>query len=396
MKVVITANGQGQRMKGLSPLPKHHLYYKDKKIIDHLLEVFPEAEVLEGFESGSRRETLERVRDYEDCLIVDCDIIPTRDPIKIYDFPKDTVWCFDSTKDKYSSIKTMEGKSGFGAEIGEASENVKISNHCCSGMYYVESVAALLERMSDDNSIVSGMIGAICRDENNIIKLGDPEDYYEALGIHNDCFTDNRFLLNKNTVVKFCKTGKAEKSWYDSVNFFNTPKVPYADEEIIVMERIFPTTKPTADDFIRTVKILKNTEYAANGQPFKTYLDNLPPYEKPLYLPVHKGSFFHGDLSTHNILKNSRVWLIDPNYKDIFGSWLTDAGKAAFSFIAYEKDFESAKLIADAFGPSVWNYAVAEGLRVTKYKPEYLSIVNNVYEIYLQYGCKQSITKEQK
>ena len=34
------------------------------------------------------------------------------------------------------------------------------------------------------------------------------------------------------------------------------------------------------------------------------------------------------------------------------------------------------KVYAD--GPDVWRYAVAEGLRVCKYAPKYISIVNNI------------------
>lgn len=377
MKVVITANGEGSRMKGLSPLPKHELYFGDKKIIDYLLYVFPGAEVLTGFPSNSRRETLERIKDYEDCLIVDCDIMPlgfimpsTKDNFLFY---------FKSNKEKYSSIVL-----GDGGKVAKVSETIKISDNHCSGIYFVKSVANLLEKMTDDNSIASGMIGAWTLREDYIVKVGDPSDYYEALGIKPTSFTGNKITFNEKTVIKHCKTGILEGNWLRSALAFNCPKVYHADEEMIITERIYQTDKPTAEDFIRIIEMFKETEYASNGLLFNTYLRNIPNHWAKIILKPHKGTFFHGDLSTHNVLKNSRIWLIDPNYKDIFGSWLTDAGKAFFSFVAYEQDYPEAKKISDHFGPDVINFAVAEGLRVCKYKPEYISIVNNIAEL-----CRQ-------
>jgi len=355
MKVVITAKGKGTRMKGLSPLPKHHLYYQDKKIIDHLLSVYPEAEVLEGEPDNSRRETLGRIKDYTDCLIIDCDIIiPGR--LKI-NTETDCLYYFNSNKEKYSSIKVR------GGIVMAASETKSISENRCSGVYFVKSVFDLLHRM-DTDSIAEAMVGAVALYEDNFIRVGDPADYYEALNIRPGSFTGNKITMNENTVIKHCKTGEAEVTWYKSVSLFNTPKVCYADSEMIITERIYPTTKVTAEDFIRIIDILKATNYAANGQPFETYLDNIPQHGIKVTLKEHKGTFFHGDLSTTNVLKNSRTWLIDPNYKNIFGSWLTDAGKAIFSFIAYEQDFPSAQKIADYCGKDVWPFAVADGLRV--------------------------------
>ena len=372
MRIVITANGKGERMKGLSPLPKHELFYGNKKIIELLLEVFPQAEVLTGFESNSRKETLEKVKDYEDCLIVDCDIIPN----KIEALPVDEDWlmCFWSSKEKYSSVVVIDDR------VFEANETKKISDLHCSGVYFVKSVKQLLESMTG-NSIVEGMIGARIYEENFILKVGDPSDYYEALGIKSGSFTGNRVEFNKNTVIKYCSTGLSESYWYGLATAFNIPKTCFADDEMIITERIYPTSKPTAEDFIRIIETLKSTGYAENGQTFQTYLDNIPNHWAKIFLREHQGTFFHGDLSTTNVLKSSRTWLIDPNYKNIFGSWLTDAGKAAFSFVAYEQNYPEAKKIADHFGKDVWNFAVAEGLRVCKYKPEYLSIVNNITEL---------------
>lgn len=372
MRVIITASGKGERMKGLSPLPKHYLHYKDKRIIDWLKEVYPEAEVLDGYEALGRKELLTHIKDYTDCLILDCDIIlPER---LAFDDSEDCLWYFKSNKDKYGSIQIQDGG------IIAACETRPISNDRCSGAYFIKSIAKLIERMESD-SIAEGMVGAYTYREDNFIRVGDPSDYYEALGIHPTSFTGNRITFNEKTVIKHCKTGYIEQKWYRECKLLNIPDVKFADDEMIITERIYPTQKITAVDFIRILEHFKYSPNWYHKYDFKTYLDNLPPYDRPIELPEHEPTFFHGDLSTHNVLKNSRVWLIDPNYKDIFGSWLTDAGKAVFSFIAYEQDWPEAKKIVDHFGNDVLSFAVAEGLRVCKYRPEYISIVNNIADI---------------
>jgi hypothetical protein len=65
--------------------------------------------------------------------------------------------------------------------LKEISEKENISNLKCSGLYFVKSMEKLLSSMKDDNSIASGMIGARAIKETTFIRLGDVEDYYEAL-----------------------------------------------------------------------------------------------------------------------------------------------------------------------------------------------------------------------
>jgi hypothetical protein len=136
------------------------------------------------------------------------------------------------------------------------------------------------------------------------------------------------------------------------------------------------------------LEICKNN--TINNYNFKTYLQNIiipknsskKTKEILNNLPEHNGTFFHGDLSLSNIIKHkNNLYLIDPNYKYIFGSYLTDAGKAFFSYIAYEYDYQSAKQIQNKYGDIVLNFAVAEGSRVCKYRPEYISFVNNISEL---------------
>ena len=67
------------------------------------------------------------------------------------------------------------------SQSGNALIIENISNVKCSGVYFVKSVSELLKNMTDDNSIASGMIGAKTIKETTFIRLGDVEDYFEAL-----------------------------------------------------------------------------------------------------------------------------------------------------------------------------------------------------------------------
>jgi len=175
MNVFITIGGKGERMKSISPINKHLLYYESKRIIDSILEIFPKAKIIGDKKTNSRKETLEQIRFKEDCLIVDCDIIPIFDNDFILDLKEDTIFYFNSDKNKYGSLIIDNGI------VIEASEKGNISKYKCSGLYYVKSMDKLLNEMKDDNSIASGMIGANTIKENKFIRLGDIEDYFEAL-----------------------------------------------------------------------------------------------------------------------------------------------------------------------------------------------------------------------
>lgn len=173
MKVFVTIGGSGTRMKNISPVDKQFIYYKDKRIIEHIFSIFPYANLLGEKKTNSRRETLAEIANEQDCLIVDCDIIPFGLPQLNYQ--EDTLFYFRSDKSKYGSILIEDGR------LMAVDEKNSISKDKCSGIYYVKSIAALLASMKDDNSIASGMIGAKVIQENTFIKLGDVEDYFEAL-----------------------------------------------------------------------------------------------------------------------------------------------------------------------------------------------------------------------
>ena len=170
------------------------------------------------------------------------------------------------------------------------------------------------------------------------------------------------------------------------------PDVLFCNDECIITSRIRNAAKPTAANFIELISDFR--EYGNTVDlPYETYIENVPTGIEgatratmdcvaQLASMAHDATFFHGDLSTTNVLCTSeKTYLIDPNVKHIFGSYLTDAGKAAFSIIAYEAQFQEAQNIVDEFGPDVWFFAVAEGLRVCKYQPKYISIVNNIADL---------------
>lgn len=173
MKIFVTIGGSGTRMKEISPFDKQFIYYREKRIIEHIFQIFPYANLLGDNKTNSRRETLQEIANEEDCLIVDCDIIPFGLPDLQFD--GDTLFYFNSDKPKYGSILIEDDK------LLAVDEKNSISKNKCSGIYFVKSMSRLLEQMKDDNSLASGMIGAKVIQENTFIKLGDVEDYYEAL-----------------------------------------------------------------------------------------------------------------------------------------------------------------------------------------------------------------------
>jgi rRNA maturation endonuclease Nob1 len=199
-------------------------------------------------------------------------------------------------------------------------------------------------------------------------------------------FTKNKVLFTEKSVIKESKSSLFERRWYDiACNNFLTPNVLFCNDDTIITERIYNHQKPTAEQIIELVQSFK--ELKIKNYPFGTYTQNIKIHEESTKkvkdviknLKEHEGTFFHGDLSTTNVLSTeSGMFLIDPNYKGVFGSWKTDAGKAVFSFVAYEKDWDSASKICKALGDDIWGFAVAEGLRVVKNKPELISIINNI------------------
>lgn len=196
--VVITARGEGTRMKGLSPLPKHMLYYGGKRIIDCIRDCFEgfNVVVLDGPPTKSRAETLEELRGMQNVLIVDCDIIPLYHGLgglvlrvddslsyrSIEYIDMDVIWYFISDCPKYGGLQPdTDGVPYDGVFLKSAKERGETELLRASGLYFLKDVGATIDRMTDPNSIASGMIGARMIRENTFIRVGDPEDYLAAL-----------------------------------------------------------------------------------------------------------------------------------------------------------------------------------------------------------------------
>jgi hypothetical protein len=173
IEYIITIGGHGERMKCISPIDKHLLYYRDKRIIDWILSIVPSAQIIGSEKTKSRKETLLSIEEKENVCIIDCDIIPFG--LDAIEFSKDTILCFQSNKTKYSSLIVKDGI------VLEASENDIISNTKCSGVYYVKSVKNLLAKMKNHNSISEAMIGSAVLYEDTFLRMGDAQDYMESI-----------------------------------------------------------------------------------------------------------------------------------------------------------------------------------------------------------------------
>ena len=191
MKIVITANGAGTRMKGLSPKPKHELYLGEKRIIEHLIdacEKVAQTFVLTSYKGDwqrvdnvipcppaeTRKETLRNIAEWKDVLIIDCDVVFPILPA--FDQSKDAIFYFDSTCAKYAGLTMGEDKT-----LESAEEKGQTQALRASGAYFVKSIDKLLGSMTNPDSIASGMIGANMVRESNFIRVGDVEDYMKAL-----------------------------------------------------------------------------------------------------------------------------------------------------------------------------------------------------------------------
>jgi len=178
INIYITIGGIGSRLKTITDLEKYNLYYLDKTILQHTMNILPNSNIVGYIKTSSRKKTLEQIPHQNNILIIDCDIIPFQINLKDIDITQDNVYVFKSHKNKYGSINFDTKFS-----IIEASEKNNISKYKCSGVYFCKNLHKTLEKMKDPDSIVSGMIGAKIIIENTFKRFGDVEDYYEAIGL---------------------------------------------------------------------------------------------------------------------------------------------------------------------------------------------------------------------
>jgi hypothetical protein len=174
----VTIGGSGTRLKQISPLDKHLLYFRDKQIIQWILDIIPNAKTIGERKTNSRKETLEQISERYNILIIDCDIIPFGFDINKIDTDTDCVFVFESPKKKWGSVLLDHNN-----RIVSSSENNNISHTKSSGIYFIKDLKHTLANMTDNNSILSGMIGAKTIYENTFVRLGDVADYVTAINI---------------------------------------------------------------------------------------------------------------------------------------------------------------------------------------------------------------------
>ena len=171
----ITIGVYGSRLKCLSSLEKQNLYWWDKTILEWNTMLIPDIQLLGHDKTTSRKETLMEIKDMENVLIVDCDIIPFQMPELTYE--TDEVVCFISTKKKWGSVLVENGV------VVESNEKPTEWNTKLSGVYFIKSMKTLLENMDNPNSIISGMDKPKVYYENTFVRLGDRTDYMENIKI---------------------------------------------------------------------------------------------------------------------------------------------------------------------------------------------------------------------
>lgn len=198
-------------------------------------------------------------------------------------------------------------------------------------------------------------------------------------------YTGNRIIDTGTTVVKYCKSAELEAQWYDlaRVALSNTsitiPKLIFANQDIIITEKIKQTRGTTYKDLYQVAMRFSGIK-PFSAMPYSSYVDNIiVPKEASdnvikaigyLHEFGHDATFFHGDLSIDNcIIFDYGRALIDPNPK-VFGSYITDMGKAVISCYAAGIEVPDGSDI----------FAIAEGCRVAKYRPEFIKIVNQYAE----------------
>lgn len=173
----ITIGGLGTRLKQISFLDKQNLYFQNHKIIDYIINIFPDAYIIGQKKTKSRLDTIKLIEHNENIIIIDCDVIPFNIDLSQINYDTDNVYVFESYKNKYGSVIVENNK------IINYSEKNNISNIKCSGVYFIKNLKSLINKMQEPNSIVSGMINANIIVENTFKRFGDIEDYYESIGL---------------------------------------------------------------------------------------------------------------------------------------------------------------------------------------------------------------------
>jgi hypothetical protein len=145
-------------MKAITDSPKFSLYYNNKRILEHLLIIFPTAKVLTHYSipyidqskiikckpTNSRKETLENLKGMKNVLIVDCDIF-------------------------IHSYVIIESNN----DVLYKKANIN------AGLYKIKDMDITLSKMQGD-AIETGMNNPLIHPLETI-HLGTPEEYYNAI-----------------------------------------------------------------------------------------------------------------------------------------------------------------------------------------------------------------------
>lgn len=184
VQYICTTGGSATRMQRIAPVPKQFVYYKGKQIQQWIRELLQEVHFVGDGDSPTRYHTLLPLAHLRNVCIVDCDVIPFG--VRELDFTNDTVLAFPAYSAKYGHI-TLD-HFGKLANVQERGSGLGLK---CSGVYYVREMQTLLDRMQHNpNSIADAMRGADVLRESSTIRVGDADDYYNALGLR--CYDRDR------------------------------------------------------------------------------------------------------------------------------------------------------------------------------------------------------------
>ncbi len=213
----------------------------------------------------------------------------------------------------------------------------------------------------------------------------------------------SQVFLEDKTVVKKCPKAKQEHDWYrraEMIDGINTPRIYSITLDTLYMEHIEGTPLSDAltedslwqivatayrfadvhDDANNLGKYIENLYSHDDGEATRAVAAELVKHASDIGGEV---SFSHGDMALSNVISSgNKLYLIDPNYKGDFSSYLLDLAKIRFSLTGYEYKFgySNTDLSAhrQAFDDMVYAVdrqlvkllEITHWIRIFKYRPE--------------------------
>lgn len=185
-------------------------------------------------------------------------------------------------------------------------------------------------------------------------------DFMKAKFVELKGGSGSEIIREHNKVIKKCKNAKEQYEWYKIAKEFglNIPKISSLVVDTIYMEYIKGdlVCNILSKDILKKVydiindfryKNDKNEDLLAykinllkhipNNKIVNNVISLLNKHSKDL---IAKVSFSHGDMTLSNMIyKDEKVYLIDPNYKNDYSSYLLDLAKVRQSLNDYEYMF---------------------------------------------------------